>query len=46
MNTIWVSYHEGENPADIENIGPVEYLAMFPLVITIRMKIKRVILAH
>jgi sodium/potassium-transporting ATPase subunit beta len=24
MNTIWVSC-EGENPADIENIGPVEY---------------------
>lgn len=24
MNTIWVSC-EGENPADIENVGPVEY---------------------
>ena len=24
LNTIWVSC-EGENPADIENIGPVKY---------------------
>lgn len=24
MNTIWVSC-EGENPADLENIGPVKY---------------------
>lgn len=24
MNTIWVSC-EGENPADVENIGPIEY---------------------
>ena len=25
MNTIWVSC-EGENPADQENVGPVDYL--------------------
>lgn len=24
MNTVWVSC-EGENPADVENIGPIEY---------------------
>jgi sodium/potassium-transporting ATPase subunit beta len=25
MNTVWVSC-EGENPADAENIGPIQYL--------------------
>lgn len=24
LNTIWVSC-EGENPADVENVGPIEY---------------------
>lgn len=24
LNTVWVSC-EGENPADIENVGPIEY---------------------
>lgn len=24
MNTVWVSC-EGENPADIENVGPIKY---------------------
>lgn len=25
LNTVWVSC-EGENPADVENIGPIQYI--------------------